>query len=277
MSKNLLHQRALVILPHLIRYAQLRKTVTYKTIAEIINVNPHTELPGILGYIRDTFCDPGGFPRINAIVINARTGKPGDGFIPEGAGHLSDDLKQQKYEQFRDEAFLFENWNDLLNSLNLEPVSGLDRDFDEEVREYNKILSKRGGEGGEGKEHLQLKEYLATYPQNIGIQAIKRPEKEHEFPSMDKCDILVELNGNRSAIIEVKVRLRGELIKGIYQLVKYRALLEAEKTHGGSYPVELHLAAYDIPKDIQEFARKFDITCHVISEKIFRNKIKIIV
>jgi hypothetical protein len=269
-SNELIKQRALIILPHLIRYAQMRQTVSYKKIADIINVNPHTELPSILGYIRDSICDPLGMPRINAIVVNATTGKPGDGFIPEGAGGLTEDEKRKLYERFQDEAFLYQGWDKLLQELNLEPVKVSFADLDQEAQQYIEVMARTGNTGGEQEAHRKLKDFIARSPQFIGIPALKQPEKEHLFYSDDRCDILIELFGNQSAIVEIKVRQRGELVKGIYQLVKYRALLEAERTHGGTLPIELHLVAYDIPQDIQEFAGKFNISSHVINESLVK-------
>ena len=261
-------QRAFAILPHLVYYAQHRKTVSYKKIAAIINVNPHTELNHILGYIRDTICDPQGLPRINAIVVSGTKGEPGDGFIPEGAKNLPKEEKTRLFEKFRDEVFLYEDWGKLLIELGLNPITATEDDLDEEARRYNEIIERKGGGCGEQEEHRSLKEYIAKQPQTIGITALKKPKMEHPFLSADRCDVLIELFGNRAAIVEIKVRHRGELVKGIYQLVKYRALFEAEKTHGGSYPVDLHLVAYEIPPEVKSLAEKFEIQCHVFNKAL---------
>jgi hypothetical protein len=57
------------------------------------------------------------------------------------------------------------------------------------------------------------------------------------------------------------------LVKGICQLVKYQALLAAERGHGSSYPVDIYLGVYSFPEDIPGFARKFGIVCHIVAEK----------
>ena len=62
-----------------------------------------------------------------------------------------------------------------------------------------------------------------------------------------------------TAVVEVKNGERGELVKGVYQAVKYRALMEAEKGHGESYPVKAILVAFEIPEDIAAFAEKLGV------------------
>jgi hypothetical protein len=258
-------------LPYLVRSAQQRKTLYYGELGDYLKVNPHTVLPHVLGFIRDDICDPNHLPRINAIVISKSTDLPGIGFIPEGITGFTDDEIKRKYEQFRDETFKYHGWEDLLKSLGLSPLPASVIEMDKEAREYNLILQRSGDQvGGEQEEHKKLKYFIANQPQLLGISAIKKPSIEYEFLSSDRCDILIEVIGNKSAVIEIKIGQRGELIKGIYQLIKYRALLAAEKAHGETYPVDVYLVAYSIPTDIQEFASKFSIYCYEISkDKVF--------
>jgi hypothetical protein len=254
-------------LPYLIHCAQKRQTVTYGELGEFLQIHPHAEVPHILTYIRDQICEPLGYPRLTAIVISKNSKRVRDGFFKEDIAGLSEDEIQQKYEQFRDVTFSFPRWDDLLDQLGLKPLPATDQDLDREAEEYNQVMERSGGgSGGEQVQHQLLKEYIATYPQKICISALGNPTIEYEFISADRCDILIELVGERSAIIEIKIGQRGELVKGIYQLVKYGALLEAERGHGEPYPVELHLVAYSIPPDISDFAKKFGITCHCIPE-----------
>ena len=57
----------------------------------------------------------------------------------------------------------------------------------------------------------------------------------------------------------------GELGKGIFQAIKYRALMEAKKGDGQPYPVAAYLVAYEMSADIEEIAARFDITCVQVS------------
>jgi len=261
-TKSLAYQA----LPYLIRCAQKRQTVTYGELGAHLNRHHHSLSP-MLRYIRDQICNPQGYPSLTALVISKNTHRTMDGFFKEDVTDLSEDEKQQKYEQFRDNTFQFTKWEELLFKLGLEPLTASEEDLDREAEEYNHLMEQNGGgSGGEQEQHHLLKEFIAAHSQKIGISALKKPVMENEFLSGDRCDILVELFGQCAAIIEIKVGQRGELVKGIYQLVKYGALLEAERGHGQPYPVELHLVAYSIPPDISDFAKKFDITCHCIPE-----------
>jgi len=73
---------------------------------------------------------------------------------------------------------------------------------------------------------------------------------------------------NGHAVVEIKGGERGELVRGIYQAIKYRALMAAEKGHGKDYPVSAYLVAHDIPDDIATFASKFQIQCHSIPRSV---------
>jgi len=255
-------------LPYLIRYAQMRQTVSYGELGEYLKVHPHLELSHVLRYIRDEICAVYNSPSITSIVVGKYTNRPGDGFFVESLDGLTEDEIQHKYEQFRDEAFIYTGWDDLLSRLGLKSLPATVDGLDKEAKEYNDLMGRtRGGSGGEQEQHRLLKQFIAAQPQRIGISALKKPITEYVFLSDDRCDILIELFGDRVAIIEIKVGQRGELVKGIYQLVKYGALLEAERGHGEAYPVDLYLVAYLILPDICDFAKKFGIMCHCILEE----------
>ncbi len=262
MPTKLTSPRALLVLPHLIWYAKMRMTVTYKELANKVGVH-HRTIPWLLGNIRDTICKPRNLPLINSIVVNKKTKEPGHNYLPEGT---DPEENKRELESLQAQVFEYTTWDDLLLELGIQSIPAEVPNLDKEAREYNEIMARQGGEGGEQDEHRRLKDLIASRPQLINISAMQQADTEHLFLSADRCDILIELFGNSAAIVEIKVRQRGELVKGIYQLVKYRALLEAERTHGGTYPVELHLVAYDIPQDIQDFAKKFNISCHVFNE-----------
>jgi alkylated DNA nucleotide flippase Atl1 len=70
--------------------AEQMRTITYGEIANEVGLAK----PGVgrpLGYIRDEICRRRGLPWLNAIAVNLRTSRPGDGFIPEDITLHSDD------------------------------------------------------------------------------------------------------------------------------------------------------------------------------------------
>ncbi len=125
------------------------------------------------------------------------------------------------------------------------------------------MLERTGG-GGEGEDHLKLKEFVAAHPEVIGLEKDSAPQMEYFFVSGDRADIIFGTGPDTWAIAEIKNGVPGELEKGIYQAIKYRALLQAEKGHGAPIQVDAVLVAYQIPSEISFFAAKFGIRCKII-------------
>ena len=98
--------------------------------------------------------------------------------------------------------------------------------------------AQHGGEG-EGAEHKSLKEYVAQHPEVVHLPTKARPgEVEHQFESADCIDILFK-HGDEWVGVEIKPALSSEadLIRGLFQCVKYQALIEAQQRYLG---VPLH-------------------------------------
>ena len=105
-------------LPYLVHYAQKQKTVTYKGLGEKIDCLP-IGMGRMLGYIRDEFCSKKGLPMLNVIVVNSKTGLPGDNFVQGNTSYLD---KIEKFREFRDEVFRYAKWDELLKELDLTPI-----------------------------------------------------------------------------------------------------------------------------------------------------------
>lgn len=145
-------------------------------------------------------------------------------------------------------------------------------DLDEQGRNYSRLLKRRGGVG-EGEPHRQLKSYVASNPQAIGLPAGLLGREEHLFISGDECDVAFDLNEGESVVVEVKDgKERGELVKGIYQAVKYRALMAAEKGRGEEYPVRAYLVAYSVPADVARYAARFGIECKALDRSLVQSQ-----
>jgi len=256
---------ARLALPHLVYHAQMHETITYGEISR--KINRHWRAARyFLGFIRDNICFKKGLPYISAIVVNAGTRMPGKGFLPKGTEGLSKEEYRQRFEKERDKVFACNKWDDLLKELDLEPIQKTAEDLDQEGIEYTKFLKRTGG--GESKQHKQLKNYIAKNPKAIGLSLEKEGEKEFPFISGDECDVIFDLGKEGFAVIEVKNGQRGELVKGLYQAIKYRALMEAQKGGGKRYPVKAFLVAYSIPRDIADYASRFGVECKAFDRNI---------
>ena len=98
----------------------------------------------------------------------------------------------------------------------------------------NESASHRRGDG-EGKEHLALKEYVATNPGLFGLPASLEPgEQEHLLPSGDSLDVFFRHRKEHIGI-EVKSTTSDEsdILRGLYQCVKYQAVLKARQAAKG--------------------------------------------
>jgi hypothetical protein len=254
---------AKLALPHLVDAAQKRETLTYGGLGQRIRRH-HRTLSYPLGYIRDEICRRRDLPWISAIVVNGNTGLPGDDFLPEGTANLTPAEYREKFEGLRDSVFRYSNWGVLLKELRLTPIRKNPADLDSEARAYLNVLKRSGG-GPEGAAHLQLKEFVVKHPETVGLTSECVGKKEFCFLSGDECDVVFFVGRKKAVVVEIKNGERGELVKGIYQTVKYRALMTAEMGHGSKYPVDAFLVAYDIPSDIVGFAKRFRVRCTVVA------------
>lgn len=254
--------RGHLALPHLVRCAKLRRTITYSELGDKIGCHYRACRP-FLEYIRDEICAPKDLPFITAIVVRKAGQIPGRGWLPGGTGHLTWPEYTRRYEEVRDDVFACDAWDGLLEEFGLSPIEATKEDLDEEGLAYTSYL-ERSGQVGEGDRHRILKEYVAQNPRAIGLEPVDSAEQEHQFVCGDRCDVVFDLGEKGHAVVEIKNRERGDLIRGMYQAVKYRALMEAEKGRGEAYPVSAHLVAYDIQDDIAALANRLDIGCHVL-------------
>lgn len=136
-----------------------------------------------------------------------------------------------------------------LNALVISKSSGLpsygfeyvDKDYDKypilSEDELEKLRSENGskcGGGGESEAHRLLKEHVAKHPEKIDISdEIRKSETEHQLSSADKLDVFFETD-NEVIVVEVKSHISDEsdITRGIFQCVKYKAVLDAEQSLG---------------------------------------------
>jgi hypothetical protein len=86
----------------------------------------------------------------------------------------------------------------------------------------------------EGDEHKRLKLFLAQNPKKAGIRWMGIGDTEQALLSGDRLDVSFR-DGDRWIAVEVKPRQSplADLIRGIFQCIKYRAALAAELRYEG--------------------------------------------
>lgn len=178
-------------------------------------------------------------PPLNAIIVNAKDRLPGKGVnyylkhyfkVKKGTSSIS--LKQRRavVEEIQADVFAFKHWDRVLRECELERFGG---DVVTKNQKDDVAPPKIGGWSTEpeSQEHRQLKEYVANNPSVVGLprgSAVGRTE--YLFPSADSADV-VFTSAKQIVGVEVKSRISNDadLNRGIFQAVKYQALLRAEQ------------------------------------------------
>lgn len=261
-------RNAMKALPHLVACAEQGRTITYKELSKLTGLHYHTIIPSVLGCIRDEICIPRELPIINAIVVSSSDGIPGVSFMPVGTKGLSREERRALAREKQEEVFGFPDWRGLLSDYSLEPVTVTPEIIEASINRYLNRFGDREGVG-ESKLHEDLKVYVASHPELFYVVNVNEEPEEFKFASGDRCDVIFmdEDPQKGGIVIEVKKGPElGELGKGVFQAIKYRALLAAEKGRGKPYSVRAYLVAYNIPPEIIDYAALFDIICLKISE-----------
>ena len=227
---NLYQQRARAALPLLVRQAKAQKTIFYADLATELGMANPRNLNFVLGSVGRTLQhlskDRGiGIPPIQCLVINQHNGLPGEGV---GVFISKEDFRKMPKRQQRavvnaqlQQIYAFAGWDEVLVAFSLRPAT---LDFSRLV----KAAAGRGG--GESEAHRRLKHHVAAHPEIVGLRASTGPGlTEQILPSGDKLDVLFR-QGDDWIAVEVKSQVSddADLTRGIFQCVKYLAVLEAQ-------------------------------------------------
>lgn len=255
---KLYQKRAIMALPILVRQALANQHICYSALAVELGMSNPRNLNFVLGCIGRTLQQLSSewqenIPPINCLVVNKTTGLPGEGvgvFIDE---HLFSRLprKQQRVivSVQLQKIFTYVRWLDVLKHLGLEYKS---------VRDYslllNQVKQRRGS--GESLAHKEFKEYICQNPQIIGMnKRVANGEVEFSLPSGDVADVLF-IDDQDWVIAEVKSKISdiADIYRGLYQCVKYQAVVEAFQCEKGLQPSCRVLLAVenDFPSELLE-------------------------
>ena len=98
---------------------------------------------------------------------------------------------------------------------------------------------KPHGKGGESDAHKALKNHVRNHPEIVGADEGWLGFVEYSLPSLDEIDVVFR-SSTELVAVEVKSKISdlypGDYERGIYQTVKYGALLEA-MTHDDQYNI----------------------------------------
>ena len=234
-------EKARRVLPILVRQAQAGQTTTYSDLERETGIDHRfgfNELLGIIGEtlkeLRSAQKELGPIPEINAIVLDKTQRIPGPGlavFIRRYATP-STPKKREVAALEQSKVFDFKEWDNILRKLRLKP---LPRNSPELAELRKKASEHRGGSGGEGEQYKALKEFVLQNPRKVEFKKVLESAKlERRLPSGDSVDVFFESWGYWYGV-EVKSAISSEadILRGIYQCVKYRAVMKAEAIAGG--------------------------------------------
>lgn len=223
--------RAREALPLLVRQAVAGAPILYSDLAEELGMPNPRNLNYVLGSIGQSLerlskAWKTKVPPIQCLVVNKNTGLPGEGigwFLVKKEDFETLPLRQKRaiIEAELQHVFSYPKWQEVLKALALEPTTS---DFTPFVNK-----AKGGFGGGESDEHKALKEYVARNPKVVGL-GTNTPigTTEYLLPSGDSLD--VSFNGKKvwvAAEVKSSISAEGDIVRGLFQCVKYRAVMEA--------------------------------------------------
>jgi|SRR5580692_2000859 hypothetical protein len=268
LSGNSLYvKRAREVFPILVRQALAGEKLAYSALADEVDMSNPRNLNYVLGAVGKAIKELSSewhqeIPPLQCLVVNKHTGLPGEGV----AWFISDlkDFKQRTPEERNQilgieliKVFNYQKWEKVLGAFGLKPITS------NSVVQTLIAKARVGGGVGECEDHRRLKEYVANNPKVIGLSGFGKGEIEYCFPSADRIDIVFR-QGNRWVGVEVKgpSSPNEDLVRGLFQTVKYAALRKAElksKSQKGKTSVILVLSR-KLPVDLKEVKNLLGVT-----------------
>ena len=224
---KLYQRRARRALPILVRQANARRRIEYGALAAELGMENPRNLNYPLGAIGNELLRLGEtwqkkIPPIEVLVISRSSRLPGELVGPGEAEYEDASMagKRAIVAPLWEEVYSFGRWEDVLSHFGLDPAAA-------PTLATGRGLSLRSE--GESREHKALKSFVADHPVTIGAPDSTAPgETEFLFRSGDRADVLFRAS-REWTVAEVKSEIStpSDIERGLFQCVKYKALLEA--------------------------------------------------
>jgi hypothetical protein len=229
-------------LPILVNFAGSSRKTTYTELSLLVfrdkkYAHPLMAALGRLGKALESLSSSehrkfGDIPPIQLLVCNKQTGRPGNlalGFVGFTKAVTSKMSKQQLNTivlAAHQKVFEYSKWPEVLNAFGLTPVT-LKIPAPGDVLPAIDTIERN--HKGEGDEHKRLKRFVAQNPKEIGVRWPGGGETEVLLLSGDRLDVSFR---NNEAWIAVEVKGKNspeaDLVRGIFQCVKYRVIMAAQ-------------------------------------------------
>lgn len=224
-------------IPILVGWAKHRETNhTYGDLNKLLGYSDgrNSFVGELLGYVSDVLDELSletgeEIPTLNGLINSAKTKLPSDGFgyVYHDYEDLDHDLKKIVVATINNKACEYDGWDWVLASLGLKP--SLNTQLEESIR------TGEFGYSTEGEEHKRLKKYVANNPRLLETNIKGRGVNEHILLSGDRLDVYFPFD---DIAVEVKPASAPEsdVLRGLFQCVKYKAILDAEAEVKGLKP-----------------------------------------
>ena len=211
-------------------------------------------------------------PLLNVLVVQAATGLPGSGAVGYLAGRYpsrrwvrgDDAHRDRRWRKLVEEearrVYAYQRWESLYEQVY---ASRLPVPVRKEVRGSSR---RRWGRGGEGPNHRALRMKVTRNPSLVrrGLRQ-ESTDTEVDLLSGDRVDVVSTVRDGTVAI-EVKSKDSdwADLQRGVYQCVKYRAVLAAQDIRREP-KVECWLVTESpLPGDLKNLARRLEVRTKVL-------------
>jgi hypothetical protein len=212
-------------------------------------------------------------PPVNVVIVNGDTKLPGTGVnsylerflrATERRKSITDVNRDAMAKKVIEQAHYYDKWDSVARHLGYDQLvpARVIRDRQAAPIELPTPVHTQGS-GGEGELHRRLKEWVAGNPECFAeFGAFKPGKTEVPLLSGDEVDVLFEGEGI-PLVVEVKARNApdSDLWRGLFQCVKYRAVLQAMQLARGYHPNAQALLVVEggLPSELVRLAKRLQI------------------
>lgn len=223
------------VFPILVRQAKAGSPISYSHLAEEVGLaNPRNlgKSLGVIGRALQEISEQWGerIPPINCLVLNKNTRLPGEGigwFLSnkEAFKNSPKQIQKQIVDGQLADIYVYQKWDDIFQVLELKPKNA---DF---ARLFERVNQRYGFGAGESDEHKDFKNWVFNNPSVLKLEKSIKPIKtEYRLYSQDEIDVVF---GSKNQVVGVEVKSKisdeSDIQRGLFQCIKYLALIEAEQ------------------------------------------------
>ncbi len=198
--------------------------------------------------------------RNGSIIVGSARKTPGNVIRVDGGNH--------SFDRAADEVYAYQHWDAVFQKV-----------YGEKFELDSKIVARRKGTdgaekdgqprggGGEGKNHKALRLWVCANPDQVAPRLGNVETKtEVVLPSGDRVDVVYY--SKQTLAVEVKSRDSNEadIERGIYQCVKYEAVLRAQDPRTNPDIRSLLVTEEDLEPVLRDLAKKLGIRHRVVPQ-----------